>query len=298
MAHLDQPSPLLGTPGTIAMPDGRILFTQQLDGPESAPTAPTIVFECGAASSRSFWALVQPVIGEFHRAVVYDRSGLGRSASATGARRLPQLADDLNSLLDGLGGDGRYILVGHSWGGPLVRLAAAIRPDRIAGLVLVDPADETSSVYYSKLMNRINDLQRRLFPTLSRTGLLGRLAAASTRAIPESVRNDMRRELHTPTAVATQIAEAEDIAGDLRALVESPPELGDLPITVISAEKPSGMSKEQRRELNDAHRRRAAASPYGRHVVAEQAGHLIMIDRPEIVVGEILRLARDLAAGA
>lgn len=281
----------------IRIRDGRELFTQQLDGPR-----PTVVFECGASSSRSFWALVQPVVGEFHRAVVYDRSGLGRSASATGSRRLPQLAGDLNSLLDGLGGegrsDGRYILVGHSWGGPLVRLAAAIRPDRIAGLVLVDPADETSSVYYSKLMERTNGIQRRLFPPLAKTGLLGRLAAASTRAIPESVRADMRHELHTPTAVATQIAEAEDMSGDLRALVESPPDLGDLPVTVISAEKPSGMGKQQRRELNEAHRRRAAASPYGRHVVAEQAGHLIMIDRPEIVVGEILRVARDLATQA
>ncbi|WP_414940225.1 alpha/beta fold hydrolase [Amycolatopsis sp. cmx-11-51] len=39
------------------------------------------------------------------------------------------MADDLDDVLDHFG-PGLYVLAGHSAGGPIVRLAAARRPDR------------------------------------------------------------------------------------------------------------------------------------------------------------------------
>ena len=71
-------------------------------------------------------------------AVVYDRSGLGRSPADPKSRTLHRLASD---LLDHLG-HGPFVLVAHSWGGPIVRVAAAASPGRVAGLVLVDQTDE------------------------------------------------------------------------------------------------------------------------------------------------------------
>lgn len=49
-------------------------------------------------------------------------------------------AHDLNALLDVVDGSARWILVGHSMGAAVSLLAAALRPDRVAGLVLIDPA--------------------------------------------------------------------------------------------------------------------------------------------------------------
>ena len=63
----------------VRTPDGRELHAMVLPGPDQAQ-APTIVFESGAAVNRSLWALVQPLVGEWAWAIVYDRSGYGRSA--------------------------------------------------------------------------------------------------------------------------------------------------------------------------------------------------------------------------
>ncbi|MEV9259193.1 alpha/beta hydrolase, partial [Klebsiella pneumoniae] len=79
---------------------------------------------------------------------MYDRAGLGRSVPDSAGRTLDRMADDLNDLLDGLEPSSGFVQVGHSAGGPMVRLAASRRPDRVAGLVLVDPTDEAADLLF------------------------------------------------------------------------------------------------------------------------------------------------------
>ncbi|MFT4226720.1 alpha/beta fold hydrolase [Micropruina sp.] len=136
-----------GEPLTVPTRDGRRLYAMALPGPADAADQPSVVFEAGSAATRSTWALVQTRVADFARAVVYDRAGLGRSEPDPVGRTLDRMADDLNDLLDGLG-PGPFVLVGHSAGGPIVRLATARRPDRIRGLVLVDPTDEAADVLF------------------------------------------------------------------------------------------------------------------------------------------------------
>ncbi|WP_405155174.1 alpha/beta fold hydrolase [Paenibacillus sp. FSL K6-0108] len=109
----------------------------------------TVVFESGMGLSRSTWGLVAPAIAEHARAVVYDRAGAGRSEFDSAPRNLRRIAEDLDDLLTGLG-PGLFILVGHSWGGPIVRAAAASNLSSIRGIVLVDPSDEHCGLYFSK----------------------------------------------------------------------------------------------------------------------------------------------------
>lgn len=112
-----------------------------------------VVFESGMGASRSNWGLVAPAIAEHARAVVYDRAGAGRSDVDSAPRSLERIAGDLGELLTALG-PGPFILVGHSWGGPIVRAAAAAHLSRLRGIILVDPSDEHCEMYFSKLTKR------------------------------------------------------------------------------------------------------------------------------------------------
>jgi pimeloyl-ACP methyl ester carboxylesterase len=65
-------------------------------------------------------------------------TGLPKSPDAL--QSWDDFADDLNRLLDVIDRDGPWLLAGHSMGGAVSLLAAAARPERIRGLLLIDPA--------------------------------------------------------------------------------------------------------------------------------------------------------------
>lgn len=279
-----------GTAGTAALPDGRSLFYQRLPGPTGAGAA-TVVFESGLAASRSFWGLVQPLVARFAPAVAYDRSGLGRSAASAGARDIPQLAQDLGGLLDHLG-RGPFVLVGHSWGGPIVRVAAAAQPERIAGVVLVDATDELCDLLFTEQVRRVERTAQRMTVVAARLGLLGLLYRRAIAPLPPEVRADLRREAFTVAVTRTRAAELASVPADLRRLRETPPELGRIPVTVISGALDSpGMPRGTRAAATASHVQRARVSEVGRHVLAERSGHLVPLTDAELIAEEIRRLA-------
>ncbi len=51
---------------------------------------------------------------------------------------MPRMVVDLHALLRSAGVPGPYVLVGHSYGGLMVRLFAQTYPSKTAGLVFVD----------------------------------------------------------------------------------------------------------------------------------------------------------------
>src|SRR6266404_8156716 len=57
-------------------------------------------------------------------------------------RTFAQLNLELHDALSKLGEKGPFVLVGHSYGGPVVRNFAATYPGEVAGMVLVDAAHE------------------------------------------------------------------------------------------------------------------------------------------------------------
>ncbi|PKQ59327.1 alpha/beta hydrolase, partial [Mycobacterium sp. MHSD3] len=108
---------------------------------------PTVVFESGMGFSRSAWGLVQPLVAQRFRSVVYDRANLGRSDDDDQPRTLERITGDLDALLTALG-PGPYILVGHSYGGTIALASTAADPSRIAGIILVDHSDENLDSYF------------------------------------------------------------------------------------------------------------------------------------------------------
>jgi pimeloyl-ACP methyl ester carboxylesterase len=286
-----------GEPGIARTRDGRELYYQRLAGPAGAEPVPTVVFEGGLAAGRSYWAPVQATLTDVAPTVVYDRSGLGRSPAAPAgvSRRLHTLAEDLGDLLDHLGPEGPYVLVGHSWGGPLVRLAAAARPARVAGLVLVDPSDEACDLLFQPSVRRAERVGQLATVLMARLGLLGRAYRSLTAALPPDAAADMRAEGYTVAMTRTRGRELEDAAGDLRALLENPPGLAGLPVTVVSAGRTSvGMPESVRERATVSHAFRARQSPHGRHVVLPEADHMVLTTSAAELAEEVRRLVVSL----
>ncbi len=258
--------------------------------------SPTVVFEAGMGFSRSSWGAVIPLVAELTSVVAYDRSGLGRSPRDPAPRDLARLAADLVDVLGALG-TGPFVLVGHSWGGPIVRSAAAMAPDRVAGLVLVDQTDEGCDLFFSRAQAVQTAISGPLMRVMARTGLLRRLLRRQVASVPEPWRTGLLTEDGTPAAVAAQLAELRSCTDDLRRLRAEPLALPDVPVTYISGGKTGFGERGRRGELVAAHRAAAAALPQGRHVLAEASSHYVPITEPEVIAAEIRRIV-EAARGA
>jgi pimeloyl-ACP methyl ester carboxylesterase len=120
--------------------DGVELFVHRLATSEAAADAPTIVFLHDSLGCITTWRDFPSVLARRVRldAIVYDRRGYGRSAPFSGESRpvdyLTREADTLFALLDRLAIE-RVVLFGHSDGGSIALIAAALRPDRVAAVV-------------------------------------------------------------------------------------------------------------------------------------------------------------------
>jgi pimeloyl-ACP methyl ester carboxylesterase len=248
-----------------------------------------VVFEAGMGASRNMWGAVAPLVAERTSTVVYDRSGLGRSPADAQPRTLHRLADDLGDVLDHLGA-GPFVLVGHSWGGPIVRVEASRTPERIAGVVLVDATDEDCELFYSKANERQSKMMIRFGPAMARLGLIRLGVKKLAVKLPQPAADRMRAEDGTVGAVRTMGAELVSCIADTRALRADPPQLPDVPVTVISGMVTTRVERGRRPELIAAHRARAAAHPRGRHVEATASSHNVPFTEPELIAAEIARI--------
>ncbi len=102
---------------------------------------PTVVLDAGAIAFSTSWRSLLPLVAEEQRVCAFDRSGLGWSEAGPGPWDADQAAVELAALLDAVGEDEPVIYVGHSLGAMLGRVFAEHYPQRVAGLLLLEPAD-------------------------------------------------------------------------------------------------------------------------------------------------------------
>ena len=103
---------------------------------------PTVILEAGIGDFSVEWSLVQPKVSRFARVCSYDRAGNGWSDIGPHPRTFRQIVYELHTLLAAAGENPPYVLVGHSYGGWLVRMFQATYPNQVAGMVLVDAGAE------------------------------------------------------------------------------------------------------------------------------------------------------------
>lgn len=102
------------------------------------PGHPAVILLPGAGDVTASWLPVLRGIAPFAHVVAFDRAG---QAGAAGPEMLGSHIAELTGIIDAVGTD-QVILVGHSFGGLLARVFGTVRPERVAGLVLLDVTPE------------------------------------------------------------------------------------------------------------------------------------------------------------
>lgn len=206
-------------------------------------------------------------------------------------RDLAALSADLDAVLAAVP-HRRSVLVGHSWGGPIVRTLAArtAAEGRIEGLVLVDPSDERAHLYFGRVGRWSSRLQDAGYVPLARLGLLRPVARRMLTGLPESLLAQAVQESTTVEAARAAVAENRHTIPELVRLRKHPPDLGGMPVRVISGTGTSGLERFSRASLVAAHRATVASLPNARHVEAGTSGHMIPVTEPELVATQVLDL--------
>ena len=137
-------SKLGAAPGTMIDVGGHKLHIN-CTGPLDAK--PVVIFEAGGGAFSKDWTGVQSLLARQVRACAYDRAGLGWSGPGPAPRTLKQEVFELHTLLKVAKISSPLVLVGQSIGALNVRLYTMKYGDKVAGIVLVDPTDESSMLF-------------------------------------------------------------------------------------------------------------------------------------------------------
>ncbi|MFI5862314.1 alpha/beta fold hydrolase [Streptomyces sp. NPDC051546] len=271
-------------------PDGAVLHVL-VEG-----SGPPVVLSAGLAMAWFDWDPVAELLVAAGRTVVrFDRPGHGLSAPAVRPPTAAGEAHRIARLLDVLGlGAEPVTVAGHSLAGFHAEAFARLHPGRTAALVLVDAS--------------VEERPRTVLPAGVRTGaarLLGRAVTAAglpaalgpwarrsavraSRAggADPAARDLVRRCYRTGRVwrgALLENARYPDTAAEVLALRAALPLTA--PVTVLAGHDPGA----RRLDLRWLGRQAALADALGaRFVVAEPAGHLVMLDRPHQVARAVL----------
>lgn len=278
----------------VLLPDGRTMRAV-LAGDSDGPL---VVLEAGMSLPAASWVHSQRKLAAHARTLSYDRAGNGGSDDDPQARTLERIVDDLTAMLDALGENQPMLLVGHSWGGPILRLFAERHPERVAGLVLLDAAyAEALSVEFAKRMTRTFSL----FRFLARIGGAGLIRKYSIRGGPSSAipSEDLKivwRDYACARAMRAGVRESQQIITalpTLRRLQEKG--TPDVPtVCVVGGLTERGMER-MRPIINAAAASHMAQTPRGRFVLVADSGHHIPQEQPGIVNEILVSMLREIA---
>jgi len=271
-----------------------------------------VVFDAGIAASSLSWTRVQPGVARFTRTCSYDRAGLAWSELATTPRTISALVEELHQLLQGANVQPPYVLVGHSFGGLVVRAFAREYPTEVAGLVFVDPLHPEEWCAPSPQQRRM--IQGGVFLSrvgwvLARVGLVrfllsrltggapglprrvshmfGPTAAAllanivgEVQKLPPEVLPSVQEHWSNPKAFRGMWQHLAALPASSAAMMHGSDRFGDIPVVVLSAGR-----RDPRWVSADA--ALAHGSSNGRHIVSPHSGHWVHLDDPDLVVGVI-----------
>jgi len=276
---------------------------------EKGSGGPTVIFEAGIAATNLNWCHIQEVVAGFTGTASYDRCGLGWSSPSRTPRTPGNIARELHEGLMRAGIKPPYIMVGHSFGGLVMRRFALLFPEDVAGVVLVDPmrpeewpplAPEkqkeidrgTKLSTFAVPIARVGLARLAVTSLLCRSGKIsGQLAGAAGNGgrhvlarVSEEV-GKMPREVwpvvaahwSRPGYYVGMRSHVQAVPDTVREMKDADPIISDIPVLVLTPGKSTPLSPERlSRIANNVEQ-----------VIAHESAHWIHLDEPDLVVDSI-----------
>ena len=242
---------------------------------------PTVFLMSGLGPPASYWDLfAREFAADGHQLCGYDRAGAGASdPPPTDSVSMKDQVSDLVKLLDAADLQEPVVLVAHSLGSlPVVGLADRA-PERVAGVVLIDPWGP-----------RVSALQRDALPP--------KKADESPELAEE--RTFVTGYVYDPNQNPEHLHIAASDEETVKLFDEPGPIFGDVPVVVLRAPPlppvaglPTSYERLTVSAMSDGYREFADESTRGTLIEVEDTGHNIHDDQPEVVMDAI----RDVLAG-
>ena len=327
---------LRGTPGKAYADDGTELYYEVDDvEPDTgaavsprrrrlfgrkAPAPVTVVFSHGYCLGQDSWHFQRAALRGVVRTVHWDQRSHGRSGR--GAAQLTdgtpvtidQLGRDLKAVLDAAVPEGPIVLVGHSMGGMTVMALADQYPElireRVVAVALVGTSSgQLGEVNFGLPVAGVNAV-RRVLPGVLRAlgqraelvekgrratadlfaGIIKRYSFASRDVDPAVERFAERMIESTPIDVVAEFYPAFTDHDKTQALAH----FADLPMLVLAGVRDLVTPSEHSEVIADL-------LPDAELVLVPDAGHLVMLEHPEVVtdrLADLLTRAGAVPAGA
>lgn len=298
----------------VTIEDGHRLFLL-----EKGSGGPTVLFESGIAATNLNWCHIQKDVSQFTHTASYDRSGLGWSSPASSARTPYNIAVELHAMLERADIKPPYVLVGHSFGGLVMRRYALLYPEDVAGVVLVDPMrceewppldpEKQSQIDRgTRLTGYAIPIARLGIARLAVTSLLcrsGRLSGFLARAagdggrhvlgrikdevgkMPEEVWPMVAAHWSRPSYYAGMCSHVEAVPDTVREMQDADPIVG-IPVTLLTPGKSSPLGERQLGQIGDN----------VQQIIAPISAHWIHLDEPQLVIDSIHEMVTAAAHAA
>jgi len=274
--------------------------------------SPMVLLESAIAGSSLSWAFVQPEVAKFTKVCAYDRAGMGWSDAPSLPRTFDAIVDELSAVAARVAPRERCVVVGHSFGSLVVRAFADRHPERVSGIVMVDPPVEwlTMTPGRSRMLRGGRHLST-AGALLAHVGVVRGCLALLTGGAPGAPRRFVR--LFGPTAARTLerlVGEVRKLPPDLHPVVQSlwcqpkcfralaahlltfEREAGSLAAAATPCEQPLVVisSGNQPGEQIAVHRALVEGSPEGRHLIAARSTHWVQFDEPQLILAAVREL--------
>jgi pimeloyl-ACP methyl ester carboxylesterase len=264
----------------------------------------TVIIEAGVGEWSLHWKDFQTKLASVARVVTYDRAGYGYSDASPYARTTDQIAEELHTALVSSGLKPPYVLIGHSFGGMIVRTFTNLFRGEVEGLILAESASEDQFKYLPPIVTSILEEGKKSFRQASlaiKVGSLKKKMIPVDSAIRAEYWDAYQQSKSRPSYYETMFNEMHLLPMSYKqsAIVKQI----DTPLLVITAGNSFGtflatMPNLPLKECNDnwmvLQNRLPELSMNSRHVVIQNATHSLVTSAAKEMLDEVMEFLSQL----